>query len=111
MKKLSFILIIVFLYSCKVTTVEKRDFSIDLEKDGTGGYVWNYQHSTNNLKLIDSLRIAKEDSTGFTKYLKQYNFRATQPGLYKLQFIKKRPFSKSKDTAEIVERFWIRVKE
>ncbi|WP_026932638.1 protease inhibitor I42 family protein [Christiangramia echinicola] len=111
MKKLLFLIFLLSFYSCKVTTVEKQDFKIDLQKDGTGGYVWNYIPSSPDITLVDSVRIPMKDSTGFIRYLRQYNFRATQLGLYKLQFIKKRPFSKSKDTAEIVEKFWIRIKE
>jgi predicted secreted protein len=111
MKKLLSLIVLLSFYSCKVTTVEKQDFKIDLQKDGTGGYVWNYIPSSLDIIIVDSVRVPIKDSTGFTRYLKQYNFRATQPGLYKLQFIKKRPFSKSKDTAEIIKKFWIRIKK
>ena len=103
-------LLISLISSCRVRTVDKKHFSIALEKDGVGGYTWNYLKGNDNIKLIDSTDIPKTDSTGFTEYSKQYKFQAFSKGLYKLEFVKKRSFSKNADTAEIRKKYWIRVK-
>ncbi|TBW28257.1 protease inhibitor I42 family protein [Gramella sp. KN1008] len=109
--KIFFILLFVGLaYSCKVVTVDKKNFTIELDKDGVGGYTWNYLPGNTDVKLIDSTDIPKTDSTGFTEYSKQYKFQASRKGLYKLEFLKKRSFSKTADTAETYKKYWIRVK-
>lgn len=111
MKNSFYILILVFLSSCKVTTVRQDHFSIELPNEGAGGYVWNHLPANENIKIIDSTRITLKDSTGFAKYLKQYHLMASQPGIYKLRFIKRRPFSHGRDTAEVIKKYWIRAQK
>ena len=104
------LLVIVLIHSCKVVGVDEKTFTIELEKDGVGGYTWNYLPANKNIELIDSTDIPIHDSTGFTEYTKQYKFEASRKGLYKLEFLKKRSFSKTADTAEIHKKYWIRIK-
>ncbi len=89
-------MIIGLLFGCSSCSTTKayalgEEFTIALEGEGNGGFVWNYEKIP-QIQTVDSLKTETQKANGFFEYRKSYTFKGTQKGTYKIRFIKRRPF-------------------
>lgn len=103
------LLLALVIISCKIRIVDGTTFKIELDKNGAGGYQWEFK-GNEQIILIDSTQTSAKNENGFSEYKKIYQMKARKPGIYKLKFVKKRSFQKGiKDTAIIEKKIWIKV--
>jgi predicted secreted protein len=103
MRKIVFISIlgILSLQSCKIVQNCKVDetykvdetFEVELEKEGIGGYQWNYI-AIPEVDLIKSTSIVSLVEDELERYNKRFTLKGIKSGKYKLEFHYLRSFEK-----------------
>ena len=83
------------LQSCKIAKTYKvnEEFEIELEKEGVGGYQWQYI-SIPEVIIVDSTEIKITEEYKLAIYEKKYLLKGIKKGCYKLEFHHLRSFEK-----------------
>lgn len=79
------------LLSCRTTYHVDEFFDVSLDKQGLGGYQWEYI-GIPEVVVVESLDQAHKNENGFHEYTRIYKMKALKKGCYNLKFIKKRSF-------------------
>jgi predicted secreted protein len=113
MKKIILIAFIVSIsfQSCKVAQRYKvnEEFKIELEKEGDGGYQWNFLEIPGIKEVKTSKKKIEEEGKLLVGYHKIFTLQGVLPGTYKLEFRFSRSFEKS-DTIPAENKKIIKVK-
>jgi predicted secreted protein len=113
MKKIILIVFIisVSLQSCKLTEGYKVNeaFKIELEKEGDGGYQWNYLAIPEVVLINTSKKSIEKEGELLVSYQKIFSLKGLKPGSYNLEFQSLRSFEKL-DTLSEVHKKIIKVK-
>ena len=78
-------------FSCRTTYQVDEPFEVPLEKQGLGGYQWEYLRIP-EVVIVDSLDQLHKKENGFHEYTRIYKMKGLARGCYNLRFVKKRSF-------------------
>jgi len=80
-----------FFASCATGYEKGNQFEISLERNGIGGYQWEYV-PTQGVALVDSTETLVTNNNTLSEYTKTYTLQGVNKGNYELVFRKKRSF-------------------
>lgn len=117
-KKVAVLLLLnIILISCNSYRIGE-EFEVKLERDGTGGYVWQYD-SIPEVKAIDSITVIDSIQNSnpndqldgkLNTYTKIYTMVGKTKGRYELSFVKKRSFEPDTLNPEVHKKIKVRIK-
>ena len=98
MKKISVIIFLVSIsfQSCKVhqTYFVNEEFTIELEKEGAGGYQWDYLAIPEVTQINATKKVIEKEGVFLAGYNKVFSLKGIKPGKYHLEFHFLRSFEK-----------------
>ena len=98
MKKISIIIFLVSIsfQSCKVhqTYTVNEAFTVELEKEGAGGYQWGYVAIPEVEQIETSKKVIEKEGVFLAGYNKVFSLKGIKPGKYHLEFHFLRSFEK-----------------
>lgn len=84
-------ILVLFVSSCATGYEIGEDFKVELEKNGAGGYQWEYVQISEVI-VIDSIETKMLQENQLNEYVKVYTMQGRQKGSFELSFHKKRSF-------------------